>query len=1011
MNELDHLHVEGSFSLKNIDLPLSNQGMVLIKGMNLDDRNQVSTGSGKSSLFETLNHILYESTARGLRKNMLMNLYTENAHYLGELSVRVKGVPYLFRQARDHADYGTATYIESPGQDFAGLDIATAQKKIQEIWGLSQAEFQSLIYIPQELKHPFLQSGGKVKRDLLLKLYDLEYSELQKKTEETIEAIKNSIISLDGQVLALRKESDTFNLPAKEFLEQELANLPDLNTLNHTLEIKGKERKELDDLIFRLQQFLDITKQVEAIKEEVSVFKSLSSVPEEMLKQLNDYYQSCKKYIEENEKFIYIFQELESKLKRKAALEKEIPVGSTSESLTRVYNEIKKAAELLDNRLKKLNEEYVLYFQRDQLLNELFMFPERRVEGIADTDWLMLQDHYRNKYQEISIEYESLNNQKESLNRDIVFIRKKRELKLKLTSYEYVRDTVTIRERFKQVGDSITSLQLEVKRLNDELHRVVWKADLLQKVSKYSELPETPVLRLEYKKIHDSMVEIKSQISGLEKRRKLAESGFCSECGSVFESQEIPDIDNNLNSLRGQLDPLVLRLKELDDLIIKAELRDGIIKDLEGLKEYRDDILIFKQELESKQNELSGFQSDYDGLKQELKSAEDRDRLFSEYSKFNEFSDDPQASEDLLKELTKNCGMLQSKISRVEKLLDLYRALQKYSLLDTNITSKMITDSIKGVNQEISELNAQPLLESLSVQINTCQELDRIGEGLDPTLTVDSVSKQLYELKLNLDSARSGREQSAKLIPLVENLKKTNILERDGLDINVLKIRVKDLIDTENSLLNEKATIFVRKNQLENGLKDWKRFESLKERLDKMEKEREDFNYNIRLYNAFLKAIGPRGLATRNLQPLVDVINDRLRIYVPLVTAEQIQVRLKINRDDIDVKVLRGNHELYGLATSPGEGNKLSLALLFAMRDCCPVHKQGNIMILDEIDKHVDATSARILLDAICEYRQRSSWITSMFVMTHTNTLHRLPIWDVTYTVVRENNVSQLVRE
>ena len=99
---LNRLSIQNFLSIKSIDLELSNQGLVLIKGKNLDNDAIDNNGSGKSSIVESLVYALYGRTIRGLKGDDVVNNVTKKNTKVFLDLVDDQGDEYRIARYRKH---------------------------------------------------------------------------------------------------------------------------------------------------------------------------------------------------------------------------------------------------------------------------------------------------------------------------------------------------------------------------------------------------------------------------------------------------------------------------------------------------------------------------------------------------------------------------------------------------------------------------------------------------------------------------------------------------------------------------------------------------------------------------------------------------------------------------------------------------------------------------------------------------------------------------------------------
>lgn len=159
-----NLVIDNFLSLKHASVDLSDRGLVLIEGINVDDPSAKSNGSGKSSLVDALCYCLYGKTARGLSGDAVIN------RKVGKdcvVSVEVidgtdKYVIKRFRKTSsgtgikvmkiskepDVADF--VKYEKVSGGDLTKGTIVENQKLIESIVGCPHEVFVAAVYAGQD---------------------------------------------------------------------------------------------------------------------------------------------------------------------------------------------------------------------------------------------------------------------------------------------------------------------------------------------------------------------------------------------------------------------------------------------------------------------------------------------------------------------------------------------------------------------------------------------------------------------------------------------------------------------------------------------------------------------------------------------------------------------------------------------------------------------------------------------------------------------------------------------
>lgn len=142
--KFEELDIEGFRSIDRISLNLSDQGIVIVKGINNYEDLASSNGSGKSSIFEAIIYALFEETSSGDRD-------IEN-RILGQgcsvvLKFSIDGVSYkIIRQSKKGK--GTVVLYRND-EDISARNKSDTNKLIISILGINKAIFLDSIFLSQ----------------------------------------------------------------------------------------------------------------------------------------------------------------------------------------------------------------------------------------------------------------------------------------------------------------------------------------------------------------------------------------------------------------------------------------------------------------------------------------------------------------------------------------------------------------------------------------------------------------------------------------------------------------------------------------------------------------------------------------------------------------------------------------------------------------------------------------------------------------------------------------------
>lgn len=403
------LHAKGFCSISEIDLPLNNKDITLIKASN---------GKGKTSIFSALVWGLYGKSLKGV-SDVVTWKDLQPKDYKGvlvEVYFSVNNHTYKVIRCQKYKDFiddgakGNDRVLLM--EDADTLDIKgklAIQDKINQVIGLSYNLFMNSIMFGQGIKR-LIQEPNSDKKKLFEEVFDLNYLNIAKGI-----AIddKNNLLSKINEV---ERESAIL----KESLEQNIATYKDLKARESSFseQIK-KERKELKET---REKF---TKRLLEVK-----------------KHLSDDFEL----------------QFELKLKRK------------KESLVKLkadYNEAKSIGNIpietfIDEVYAMLkNKQYVKARKSLKTLKDSFIKARDIQDKITKT-----RDHI-SELEEINQNYQGYVKQANDLSDDIASVDsdllKLKEEKLKVLSPKYKKKISEIRSKLRKVDEDYHNKELELK--------------------------------------------------------------------------------------------------------------------------------------------------------------------------------------------------------------------------------------------------------------------------------------------------------------------------------------------------------------------------------------------------------------------------------------------------------------------------------------------------------------------------------------------------------------------
>lgn len=203
-----NVHMENFQSILCEDIKLSNRGMVLVKGINSYDDCADSNGSGKSSIFESINWAIYGKTSSGITDPT--NRYS-NDGCMVKLDTDIDGQSYVIIRSIKNKKYKTSLTVlkvtEEEELDISGRNKTDTEKMIRnEIITMNQDIFLSTI---------FLSQGFSNRLSTLMPADRKKRIETLTETSEQLETFKDKITDIRNKY-----QSEYNDLSSKKYYNQ-----------------------------------------------------------------------------------------------------------------------------------------------------------------------------------------------------------------------------------------------------------------------------------------------------------------------------------------------------------------------------------------------------------------------------------------------------------------------------------------------------------------------------------------------------------------------------------------------------------------------------------------------------------------------------------------------------------------------------------------------------------------------------------------------------------------------
>lgn len=235
----DRVDIENFRSIEHANVMLSNQGTVIVKGVNEYEEKATSNGSGKSSVFEAIVFALFEETSAG-EKDVANRII--NKGYTVTLYFSVDQDNYII--SRFSTGGKSNVTIHKNDIDISARNKTDTNKLILEILGINKSIFLDSIFLSQNANTNLASLTPTARKERLEILTNTDYAvntfkdelkQLQVKYEAECIKSQMEITKLSGRIEGLNKQkNDINNKIAQINIENEkilgLGNIEDIET-------------------------------------------------------------------------------------------------------------------------------------------------------------------------------------------------------------------------------------------------------------------------------------------------------------------------------------------------------------------------------------------------------------------------------------------------------------------------------------------------------------------------------------------------------------------------------------------------------------------------------------------------------------------------------------------------------------------------------------------------------------------------------------------------------------
>lgn len=562
---------QNAVSVKTASMPLEDQGLVLIRGENMDDRG--SNGSGKTTLFELMYLLQYARTTktdRRVKKKEYLNVFSPKNFRL-QLDLSVDGVPYREEEFRSFEGKKDGVLLYKNGEDITPDDPREARKKIAGLTGLSWNEYLGRVYLSQKYIHTMVEGTAAQKRAYLSQCFGLD--------------------AIDTMVKETTKRLNGIPLPDESYLQSmldsinsDLSSLGDLADLEREFEEASSRQSEVQERLVSLRVELENQESAysaEAQRQEWIEKLESMKIPTK-IPSLKDWVSSARKKQSDLQAKVH-------NAKRRQQLQSKL--GDLREDLPDIsWEELERKLSSLESRILSLSETLPGVTLRASLESRLAKVQE---ESFAPAllkkrlrKWEVKLSETQGKYSSIKAELKKLASVE-----DVCYTC------LRPISSDEKEDMVSERlENKKLLDDAVAHAQEAVDHYRDRLENALQKSSLEKDLEGLPSGEVSPI-REELAGCKKQQSELRSVSSALSQAKVL-----------VDQLEELPEVEESLEHLQRDESYLSAALETAEDAYSWLLANGSKKYDPEALQRLRGEHSSLLKELESTNSLLLTYQ-------------------------------------------------------------------------------------------------------------------------------------------------------------------------------------------------------------------------------------------------------------------------------------------------------------------------------------------------------------------------------------------------------------------
>ncbi len=313
MVKFKYVKMNNFMAIKEEELELDNQGLILIEGVNKTNDSFDSNGSSKSTLVSSITYALYGKTEKGLKSDDVVNKY-EKKNTSVILSFNIGEDNYRIERYRKHKEFKNKVKLFCNDKEITGSTNDVTDKQIQDLFGIDFNTYVNAIIYGQGDIPMFSQATDKGKKEILESITKVE---------------------------VYKKAQDVAKEKVKEVEEQQNKEQQEIEKLGYQKELK---QEQFDKEVSKYNQVMEQKKQEE------ETFKQRQEEYNNKVKELDEQINTLKQNIPEIENTEFIFSDNYNKAKEGIELIK----NNINDKLMPVWNQEELSERVVDQEIKSI---------------------------------------------------------------------------------------------------------------------------------------------------------------------------------------------------------------------------------------------------------------------------------------------------------------------------------------------------------------------------------------------------------------------------------------------------------------------------------------------------------------------------------------------------------------------------------------------------------------------------------------------------------------------------------